>query len=294
MKHAFGPELSAFLAAGVFALAACSPDATTGVQSASSNVLTPTSAGYNAAGVHRQYGTPVKLGDGNARVYVVVDAKNNQAPLELGIALSEKSLEGLPTEGMGMYLLPLPKFAPEPYKLVELDWNSHGHEPEGVYTFPHFDFHFYTITRAQRDAIVPTDPNYTTEANNLPTDGYVPPAYAPLGAPGDNNMAHFAVPMMGLHWEDLLSPELQGLLGHPENYRKFDKTFIYGSWNGQFIFYEPMITLEYLQTKPDVTSPVRTPQLYPQAGYFPTSYRVTYDAQAKEYHVALTGLVQHN
>src|SRR6185437_6796672 len=222
-------RLSAFLTVGVVTLAACSPDATTAVQSPSGNVLSPTSPG-----VHLQYGTPVKL----------------------GIALSERALDGLPGgEASSMYLLPLPVQAPAPYELVELDWNPQGHPPMGVYTVPHFDFHFYTITRAERDAIMPSDPHYAMEANNLPTDGFVPPAYAPLAGPGQTP-ADVAVPMMGLHWEDLLSPELQALLGHPENYHPFDKTFIYGSWNGQFIFYEPMVTRAFLQTKPDVSSPV--------------------------------------
>lgn len=288
MKQAFEFRLSAILAAGIVGLAGCSPDATTAVQSPSGNRLVPTSPG-----THLQYGTPVKLGNGNARAYVVADARNNQAPVELGIALSERALDGLPSTGMSMYLLPLPVQAPAPYELVELDWNAQGHPPEGVYTVPHFDFHFYTITRAERDAIMPSDPHYAMEANNLPTGAFVPPAYNPLAGPGQTP-ADVAVPMMGLHWEDMLSPELQALLGHPENYHPFDKTFIYGSWNGQFIFYEPMVTRAFLLTRPDVSSPVRTPQLYPKAGYFPTSYRVTYDPQAKEYHIALTGLVHHD
>jgi hypothetical protein len=289
VKHAFDYRLSAFFAAGVVALAGCSPDATTAVASPSSNVLASASAG-----THLQYGTPVKLGNGNARTYVVTNARAGQAPVELGIALSERALDGLPSSGASsMYLLPLPQQAPAPYELVELDWNPQGHPPEGVYTVPHFDFHFYTITRAERDAIMPADPHYAMEASNVPTDGFVPPAYAPLAGPGQS-LADVAVPMMGLHWEDLLSPELQALIGHPENYRPFDKTFIYGSWNGQFIFYEPMVTRGFLQTKPDISSPVRTPQLYSKAGYFPTSYRVTYDTQAKEYHIALTGLVKHD
>jgi hypothetical protein len=36
-----------------------------------------------------------------------------------------------------------------------LDWNPRGHIPDGVYTVPHFDVHFYLITREQREEIVP-------------------------------------------------------------------------------------------------------------------------------------------
>ena len=105
-------------------------------------------AGYDQPGVHVQYGVPVKVGDGRARTYVVIDQKSGGAPLELGIALDATALQGLAT-GAGEYSYPLrlPTHAPAPYTFAELDWNPQGHTPEGVYTFPHFDFHFYTISR---------------------------------------------------------------------------------------------------------------------------------------------------
>ena len=293
MKQSFAYGLAATLAASVALLAACSTDSPTGVQADHSSAVMLSRAGYDQPGAHVQYGTPVKVGNGMARTYVVANARDGQAPLEMGIALSAGALNALPTDAMHMYLLPLPQLAPAPYKLVELDWNPVGHPPEGVYTFPHFDFHFYFISLAQRNAIVPSDPNYATEADNLPTGSMVPPLYAPLAGPGQTP-ADVAVPMMGLHWEDLTSPELQNLLGNPSAYQQFTKTFIYGSWNGQFIFVEPMVTRAFLLSKPDVSSSVRVPQQYPVAGYFPTSYRVTYDAQAGEYRVALTGMVERN
>src|SRR5574338_327063 len=122
----------------------------------SSSIAPPTSpaldrAGYDVPGAHRQYGVPTKVGDGMARTYVVLDEKNGRAPLELGIALDDRALSGLPTEpGEFSFTLPLPTHAPEPYRFAELDWNPQGHEPEGVYSVPHFDFHFYTVSVAER------------------------------------------------------------------------------------------------------------------------------------------------
>lgn len=227
-----------------------------------------------------------------ARAYVVVDSKHGQTPVELGIALDARALQGLPsTQMMYMYLLELPAQAPAPYKLVELDWNPYGHPPPQVYTVPHFDFHFYTISLAERNSIVPSNPDFAAEANNLPTGAYVPPFYAALAGPGQSP-ADIAVPQMGVHWSDVRSPELQALLGNPDGYQQFTKTFIYGSWNGRITFYEPMVTLEYLLSNPDVTTPIPVPAQYPEPGYFPTSYKVTYDAQANEYRVALTGLTE--
>ena len=148
-----------------------------------------------------------------------------------------------------------------------------------------FDFHFYWISLQERNSILPSDPAFATKARSVPTGDYVPPFYVVPGDPAD-----VAVPQMGVHWSDVRSPELQGILGHPDQYQPFTKTFIYGSWNGRFTFYEPMVTVEYLKSNPDFSRAIPVPAQYPEAGYFPTSYKVTYDAQAKEYRVALTGL----
>ena len=43
--------------------------------------------------------------------------------------------------------LDLPAKNPTQYKFVQFDWNPAGHEPAGVYDLPHFDFHFYTVSR---------------------------------------------------------------------------------------------------------------------------------------------------
>lgn len=246
-------------------------------------------AGYDTPGMHRQYGTPVKVGNGMARTYVVLDAKSGQSPLELGIALDQKALDGLPTApGEYSYDLALPAHAPAPYKFAELDWNPQGHVPPGVYTVPHFDFHFYTITQAARDAIDPADPNFAAEASNLPSGDLVPPYYIVPGPP-----PAIAVPHMGVHWLDVRSPELQGLLGNPAGYRPFTETFIYGSWNGAFTFLEPMVTREYLLSHPDTTTAISVPARYAQSGWYPTTYHVVYDAQAKEYRIALSGMTAH-
>ena len=98
------------------------------------------------------------------------------------------------------------------------------------------------------------------------------------------------------------SPELQGLAGHPENAKPFTKTFIYGSWNGQFIFDEPMITRAYLMSKHDATDPsvrdevisVPTAARYSPAGFYPGAYRISYNPSTKEYRVALTQLAKHD
>jgi hypothetical protein len=55
---------------------------------------------------------------------------------------------------------------------------------------------------------------------------------------------------------------------------------------------EPMVTKTFLETKPaGVVIPLKLPTQYAVRGYQATSYTVAWDAGAKEYRVALSGLV---
>jgi hypothetical protein len=261
-------------------------------------------------GVHRQYGTPVRLGNGRARTYVVLDQKAGGRPLEVGVALDEAALEGLPAPmpmptpapGDGhehvdshVYDLAMPAQNPTPYKFLELDWNPQGHELPGIYDVPHFDFHFYTISVAERNAIVPSDPQFQQRADRLPAAEYQPAFYSTLTPPG---MPTPAVPRMGVHWIDVRSPEIQGALGHPENARPFTTTFIHGSWDGRFIFDEPMITRAFILGRKTALAPAARDTVialpaaaqHQPAGYSPAAYRIMYDADAREYRIALTQL----
>ena len=258
-----------------------------------------------------RYGKPIKVGNGHARTYVLSNAnRDGGAPIEIGVQLDAAALEGLPATGGpaasgdgghaghhkksgGELLLSLPAGHRTQYKFVELNWNPAGHEPEGVYTTPHFDFHFYTITKAERDAIDPADPAFAAKANNLPAAPFVP-SFNILPVPPGVPASAVAMPRMGVHWSDVRSPELQRLLGNPAGYKPFTATYVNGSWNGQFIFAEPMITREYLLSKPDAVLPVGTAARYAPGGYYPNAYRVQYDAKADAYRVALTQLTPHS
>jgi hypothetical protein len=273
---------------------------------AATSVSSLSGAGSRNAETSRRYGTTVNLGNATARAYVNVDEKSG-ASLEIGVALDEEALEGLPSSGSGhhgagamphTYILELPTEYATPFKFVELNWNPSGHEPRGVYEgVPHFDFHFYTMTQAEREAIVPSDPQFEAKANNVPASEYVPPFNAALAPPGLPPAA-VAVPKMGVHWVDVRSPELQALLGKPEAYKPFTATFIHGSWDGRVTFWEPMITRAHILAKKtaidpavrDQIIPIPTPARYQIPGYYPSAYRITWDAEAKEYRIALTQL----
>jgi hypothetical protein len=55
-------------------------------------------------------------------------------------------------------------------------------------------------------------------------------------------------------------------------------------------FAEPMITKAYLESKPDVTVPLPGLADGRRNPGQPTAYSIRYDAQAKEYRIALLGI----
>lgn len=246
-----------------------------------------------AAGKLLHYGTPVSLGEGQVRTYVVLDEESGDRPLEVGVAIDARTIEGRLPDEMIWIPLELPFDAPEPYRFVLFDWNPQGHIPEGVYDVPHFDFHFYLTPHAEVEAIRREDPDFARKANNLPTGDFVPPHYI-VPAPPDVEPAALAEPGMGLHWEDSRDPQIQRLLGNPEAYKPFTRTMIYGSWDGEITFIEPMITREYLLRRTDETIPIPQPARYPRPGWYPAAYRISYDAQARVYRVAIVDFSWRN
>lgn len=228
-------------------------------------------------------GPRVQLGNGTARTYVVVQ---DGEPTEVGVALSETALDGLPIAGHadGIHVhghttfervLELPADNPTPYRYVLLNWNPGGHEPPGIYDRPHLDFHFYMTENEARLAIDPSDPAYQEKAERQPDADLVPEGYI-LPAP-------LAFPRMGVHWVDPASPELNGQV--------FTHTFIFGSWDGEVTFAEPMITKAFLESKQNVTAPVPCARRYAVPGHYPTSYSISWDNDAREWRIALLGLV---
>lgn len=229
------------------------------------------------------FGPSADFGQGTARTWVQTD--DSGSPIAIGVALSETAMSGLPTTAPGpspsaiMIVLPLPAAAATTgFDHAELGWNPNGHEPQALYGVPHFDVHFYMATTAVENAILPSDPQYAAKAANFPSADFIPASYvAPPGPPAAN-----AVPRMGLHWTSVASPELHG--------QPFTKTFIYGSWDGQFIFLEPMVTRAYLLTYPNATQAVPQPVKWAKTGRYPTSYTVSFDSTAKEFRFTLGGL----
>lgn len=225
------------------------------------------------------YGDPVNIGNGTGRSWVQINDEGN--PASIGFTLTATALENLPTVAFPptAYYLPLPADAKlTAYDHIGLDWGPMGHPPVGTYNVPHFDAHFYHIDTNARSLITQSDSlkgKKVPDADNMPT-GYIFPEELTAAA---------IVPLMGVHYIDPNSHEHTG--------GKFDQTMIFGFWDGQMIFTEPMLTREYLLTKPNFSGNLAQPKKYPKAGvYYATKYSIRYNSATNDYSVSLDGLTK--
>jgi hypothetical protein len=210
-------------------------------------------------------GDQVKLCNGKAQSFVCKDEQGN--PVSIGFIFSEEVLNHLPDK-MTMTPIPVPKNSGTLVDHISVDFEPMGHEPVGIYDKPHFDIHFYMITKSQQ-MMIETGP----KMEKLPAAEFIPPSYQP--SPG-------GVPMMGKHFSDVTSKEFNG--------QPFDRTFVYGSYDGKFIFHEPMITIAYFKSKKSFNDDIKQHPKVQRDGYYPKNYSVTYNASNKMYTVMLSNL----
>lgn len=266
MKRNFSFLPIFFMGAAIIVLQACQKEDLADLQYESAS---PSSGTLKSQFSQTFYGPTVPVGNGIARAWITQD--KNGVPSAVGVTLSEKALEKLP-DHMEEYVLFFPGQAGSDfYTHALIGWNPEGHEPPGIYDLPHFDIHFYIVSNEDRMAIGPND---LVQFENLPAPIYAPPAY--IKTPG-------GIPQMGAHWVDVLSPEFQGGI--------FTKTFIWGSYDGEFIFWEPMVTRAYLQSQPNDEVLLRLPSAYQREGWYATKYKVAYSSTPGTYTIALSGLV---
>lgn len=152
-------------------------------------------------------------------------------------------------------------------------WEPHGHPP-GAYLTPHFDFHFYHIPTAAREAIDCTD---ATKPAALPA------AYAmiDLEIPDLGTLVGLCVPEMGMH--ALLASELQ-------SDQVFDGTMVIGFYQGSPIFFEPMIARDMLMRRQSFELPMPAVSGLTAGVRYPQRFRAEYDAAGAAYRFIFSGI----
>jgi len=210
------------------------------------------------------YGDTMALGGGIIYTWVEVDPEN--APLKIGIAVSEAAVED---PEQGVYSIDFPRVASDSLFIHAATWyEPMGHPPLEWWGVPHFDFHFYMIPEEERLAI-PAEFDTTEIPDEFMPEDYIHPA-----------PDHFSIPEMGVHFVDSLAAELHG--------EPFTESLIYGFYQGEMIFIEPMITNEYLLTYPADTIAIKQPQAYQRSGYYPMTYLITYNDELEVFDIVLT------
>ena len=269
-------------------------------------VLAALSLGCSTTRTARVLGTPSSLGNGTAASYSELDASG--APKAIGVVFSAGALDALPTapsDGHRCFdanndgvtdlvtecspwherVLPVPSEASRrpdvPFKWALLNWNPHGLPPPGVSAKPHFDVHFYiepienifALQRGTCGAEFLRCDQFALAGKPVPRN-YVPPNFQDLGV---------AAPAMGNHLLDPTTPEFHG--------EPFTRTWIYGIYDAKVIFYEEMVALSFLMSKPDACVPIQSPVSVALAGYYPTRSCVRYAPGKDEYTVSIEDFV---
>lgn len=224
--------------------------------------------------LHIFKGPQVQYGDGKLRSFLSLD--ENNYPVEIGLIMTPEvfdNLEILPPEVV-FTLLPLHHKAKEvtPFEHLGVKF-SLGHPP--AFFAPHFDFYFYMISNEERLAI----PEYTPATEGaftlLPPEGFMPENYGT--PPGEGG----AFPQIGKHWLPLNLPA----------YLPFSSIMVLGSFNGESIFVEPMATVEFLQSNPDISVAYSQPEFFHESSNYPTYYNIYVDPKTQDIYITLSTFV---
>jgi hypothetical protein len=232
--------------------------------------------GFPPTGI-TEWGGSIAIGDGEITTFSSVTPSGN--PKYVGFHFEEGALDGLPyaedfdsgdAEGIKIhggfwsqpFNLDFPENTPEPIKYAGCGWNPQGHTPTGVYTKPHFDFHFHFYEPGKVADIGPG------VIEDLP-DEKIPDGYRLIEGGG-------IVPKMGAH----LAPEDAPEFDDEDDASGWEETLIWGAADadndGEYEnnYVEPMVTVDYFKNHLDGVEkkPIAQPEVYPKSGYYPTAY----------------------
>lgn len=220
-----------------------------------------------------EFGPSLPLGDGSVRAYAETGADG--AATRIGIEMTEAAVASLGHD-MVFVTVPLPEAALDAgYDHVSLDWMPHGHAPGDLFGTPHFDVHFYLFSEAERLAIDPADPRFLEKAGNRPSAELMPPNFVP---PPELD----PIPAMGEHWVDATDPVFAG--------QPFEAVMIYGAWDGEMIFVEPMVTRDLLASRRGFGGSVGQPARVAEAVALPNAWSVSFDAERGVHVVSIDAL----
>ncbi|MEO8227801.1 MAG: hypothetical protein ABI637_10225 [Gemmatimonadota bacterium] len=200
--------------------------------------------------------------------------------IDAGATIPIASIDNAPADAVMSWppaptaALPMPATASARTGLREFTflWEATGHPPAPFLT-PHFDFHFYLISQAERIAITCAD---RTKPAALPADYSLPDMALPpdmARMTGVDTLVGVCVPRMGMH--SVPTGTLTGTA-------IFRGSVVVGYYKGKPIFIEPMIARAMLAEKKSFDLPI--PTIPGTAGPYPRTFHATWDDAQQVYY----------
>ena len=174
-----------------------------------------------------------------------------------------------------VYDLSFPDMVVEKTPFNHMGWyaNAEGHAPTDIFALPHVDVHFFNISLEERkkiddapvfafnpDGTPGSDPKYA----NFPPPGFLPEDYITFVNDFNENPPQFFSPVQagdlggegilpltadlfqGVHWVDKDAPPFQPT--DSPDFDIFGQVFIFGTYDGEVNFWEPMVTKDFLES----------------------------------------------
>ena len=252
-----------------------------------------------------QWGDAAEYGTGEVKTYTTTNRAGNLS--SLGVHVDGDALAAFDEEAAHFHL-GIPEGDTHQFEFVGFDYGPGGHPPAEIYGVPHFDIHFYMMEEAAVEAIGGGPLGQTPLPFLGVADYDIPDDQFPAGYGYEE--VRFIVQAMGEHLLDTTAPEFHGeQFTHTYVYGAYDPTIdpehedgmvelplgpagedvavpVYGSGStGRLTFIEPMITTEFLRTELDAEVPVEvsTPEVFYEAGDYPTTYVMKPDGSGGVY-----------
>jgi hypothetical protein len=195
---------------------------------------------------------------------------------DFGSLVSMASISAIPPGAFMSYqwLKVPPSVAEQTFiRSFQVDFMPMGHPPAKVYDVPHIETHAFWWTADEISKLSCQN----ADDNRVPSNEFIPAGtwnFDP--APGTPN----CLPGMGVHGFDMNAPELNGA--------RFTRSLSVIAARGEFMSYEPKVTVEEIQKRQDFTIKLPAPQKLPRTTRIPSTYTATYMPSIDAYKMVYT------